>query len=47
MSIMLVKFEDGQFYYLAPKDIKIGDKIQNGPDAEIKIGVWQKTYLLV
>ena len=37
--IMLVKFEDGErFYYLAPKDIKIGDKIQNGSDSEIKVG---------
>ena len=37
--IMLVKFEDGQkFYYLAPQNIKIGDKIQNGPNSEIKIG---------
>jgi len=37
--IMLVKFEDGKkFYYLAPQNIKIGDKIQNGPNSEIKIG---------
>jgi len=37
--IMLVKFEDGKkFYYLAPKKIKIGDKIQNGPNSEIKVG---------
>ena len=37
--IMLVKFEDGQkCYYLAPKDIKAGDKIQNGSNSEIKIG---------
>ena len=37
--IMLVKFEDGQrYYYLAPKDIKIGDIIQNGSKSEIKIG---------
>ena len=37
--IMLVKFEDNQkFYYLAPQNIKIGDKIQNGPNSEIKIG---------
>ena len=37
--IMLVKFEDGdKFYYLAPQNIKIGDKIRNGPDSEIKIG---------
>ena len=37
--IMLVKFIDGErFYYLAPKDIKVGDKIQNGSNSEIKIG---------
>ena len=37
--IMLVKFLDGErFYYLAPQDIKIGDKIQNGSNSEIKIG---------
>ena len=37
--IMLVKFEDNQkAYYLAPQDIKIGDKIQNGPNSEIKNG---------
>jgi len=37
--IMLVKFEDGQkFYYLAPQNIKVGDKIQNGSDSEIKNG---------
>ena len=38
-NIMLVKFEDGKrFYYLAPQNIKIGDKIENGPKAEIKVG---------
>ena len=37
--IMLVKFEDGKkFYYLAPQKIKIGDKIQNGPNSEIRVG---------
>ena len=37
--IMLVKFEDGKnFYYLAPQNIKIGEKIQNGSNVEIKIG---------
>tara|TARA_B100001996_G_scaffold262577_1_gene204719 strand:- start:67 stop:900 length:834 start_codon:yes stop_codon:yes gene_type:complete len=37
--IMLVKFEDGKkYYYLAPQKIKVGDKIQNGPESEIKIG---------
>ncbi len=37
--IMLVKFEDGEkFYYLAPQKIKVGDKIQNGPNSEIKVG---------
>ena len=37
--IMLIKFEDGQkYYYLAPQNIKVGDKIENGPNAEIKTG---------
>ena len=37
--IMLVKFEDGEkFYYLAPQNVKKGDKIQNGSNSEIKIG---------
>ena len=37
--IMLVKFEDGKkYYYLAPQNIKTGDKIQNGPNSEIKTG---------
>ena len=37
--IMLVKFEDGKkFYYLAPQNIKVGDKIENGPNIEIKNG---------
>ena len=37
--IMLVKFDDEQrFYYLAPEGIKVGDKIQNGKNSEIKIG---------
>jgi len=37
--IMLVKFEDGErFYYLAPQNIKIGDKIRNGAGSEIKTG---------
>jgi len=37
--IMLVKFEDNKkFYYLAPQGIKVGDKIKNGSNAEIKVG---------
>ena len=37
--IMLVKFDDGErAYYLAPQKIKIGDKIQNGANSEIKTG---------
>ena len=37
--IMLVKFEDGErFYYLAPQKIKVGDKIANGSNIEIKVG---------
>ena len=35
--IMLVSFEDNEkFYYLAPQKIKVGDKIQNGSNSEIK-----------
>ena len=37
--IMLVKFEDGEkYYYLAPQNIKVGDKVQNGSSIEIKTG---------
>ncbi|MDA7594297.1 50S ribosomal protein L2 [Candidatus Pelagibacter sp.] len=37
--IMLVKFDDGQhFYYLAPQKIKVGDKVENGSEKEIKVG---------
>jgi large subunit ribosomal protein L2 len=37
--IMLVKFEDGKkFYYLAPQNISVGEKIKNGPNVEIKPG---------
>ena len=37
--IMLVKFDDGdRAYYLAPQKIKVGDKVHNGPNSEIKIG---------
>ena len=37
--ILLVKFEDGKrFYYLAPQKINVGDTIENGPKAEIKVG---------
>ena len=37
--IMLIKFEDGdRSYYLAPQKIKVGDKVQNGPNSEIKVG---------
>ena len=37
--IMLVKFDDGErAYYLAPQKIKVGDKINNGPNSEIKVG---------
>jgi large subunit ribosomal protein L2 len=37
--VMLVKFDDNQkFYYLAPQGIKVGDKIKNGTNSEIKVG---------
>ena len=37
--IMLVKFEDNEMkYYLAPQNVKVGDTIENGSNAEIKPG---------
>ena len=37
--IMLIKFEDNEMrYYLAPQKINIGDEIESGPQAEIRIG---------
>ena len=37
--IMLIKFLDNEYkYYLAPQNIKVGDEIENGPNAEIKVG---------
>ncbi len=37
--IMLVKFEYGKkFYYLAPQNISVGEKIKNGSNVEIKTG---------
>ena len=37
--IMLVKFDDNTHaYYLAPQKIKVGDKVQNGSNIEIKVG---------
>ena len=37
--IMLIKFEDNVMkYYLAPQNVKVGDTIENGSNAEIKPG---------
>jgi len=37
--IMLVKFQDGKkYYYLAPQNVQVGQKIMNGPNSEIKVG---------
>ena len=37
--IMLIKFSDDERkYYLAPQNVNIGYEIENGPNAEIKIG---------
>ena len=37
--IALLEYEDGEkSYILAPAGLKTGTKIQNGPDAEIKVG---------
>ena len=35
--MILVKFEDGERFYCSSKNIKVGDKIQNGSNSEIKI----------
>lgn len=38
-NIALIKYADGEKrYIIAPKDLKVGDKIENGPKADIKIG---------
>ncbi|MCH5201070.1 MAG: 50S ribosomal protein L2 [Oscillospiraceae bacterium] len=37
--IALVQYEDGEKrYILAPESLKVGDKVRNGPDADIKPG---------
>ncbi len=37
--IMLIKFNDNEMkYYLAPQNVKVGDTIENGSNAEIKPG---------
>ena len=37
--IALVQYEDGEKrYILAPQDLKVGDKVVSGPDADIKPG---------
>ena len=37
--IMLIKFEDNEMkYYLAPQNVKVGDTIENGSNAELKPG---------
>ena len=37
--VKILEFEDDQkFYYLAPLSIKVGDKIENGSNIEIKTG---------
>ncbi|MDF7637754.1 50S ribosomal protein L2 [Leuconostocaceae bacterium ESL0958] len=38
-NIALIGYEDGiKAYILAPKGLKVGDKVQSGVDADIKIG---------
>ncbi|MGR8830297.1 50S ribosomal protein L2 [Leuconostoc citreum] len=38
-NIALLVYEDGiKSYILAPKGLKVGDKVQSGPDADIKVG---------
>jgi large subunit ribosomal protein L2 len=39
VRISLVVYADGEKrYILSPIDLKVGDKIQNGPESEIKVG---------
>lgn len=38
-NIALINYADGaKAYIIAPKGLKVGDQIQSGPDADIKIG---------
>jgi large subunit ribosomal protein L2 len=38
-NIALLVYSDGvKTYILAPKGLKVGDKVQSGPDADIKVG---------
>ncbi|CAH1855942.1 50S ribosomal protein L2 [Convivina intestini] len=38
-NIALLGYEDGiKAYILAPKGLKVGDKVHSGPDADIKVG---------
>jgi large subunit ribosomal protein L2 len=38
-NIALIKYVDGEkAYIIAPNKLKVGDKLMNGPEAEIKVG---------
>ncbi|WP_063698134.1 50S ribosomal protein L2 [Pediococcus inopinatus] len=38
-NIALIGYDDGvKAYIIAPKGLKVGDKVQSGPDADIKVG---------
>ena len=38
-NISLIQYDDGvKAYILAPKGLKVGDKVMSGPDADIKVG---------
>ena len=37
--IALLQYEDGEKrYIIAPLDLKVGDRVENGPDADIRVG---------
>ncbi len=39
VDIALIKYTDGEFrYILAPKDLKVGDKVEAGEKVEVKVG---------
>lgn len=39
VDIALIKYQDGEYrYILAPKDLKIGDKVEAGEKVEVRVG---------
>ena len=46
-NIALISYEDGEkAYILAPEGLKVGQKVMNGPEAEIRVGNWLPLELI-